>query len=1084
KIDIMRYIFKVLILSGNLDVAHFYTSRAFGEPGEDKVTYFEWYREVKIFEDTCDLEIDVITSIAADLDEIIPIVDGIIYFLNPLIKEEFELLEMVMPDIFSVKRDIPTIVIFYGQNGILPISVNELLTNLWVNYPSLEAFANLNPEDFHQALQSLCLAMINGETPLNIENAWMRLPIFIQMANVYFDNKNYYYAAQAVRKAAMIAEIYNKEEYFIMIEKAAYLYSKINLYLEASQILEDIDKRKSVNFKKLYVDAMIREGNLYFNKQEYETAAKQYERSGQWASIELLNKEIIDEAFKLAITSWISACKVENAFRILEDLSHQEAQAILKEVTSKIGKAAEFLVDTNKFELAKEQLYSAIYKYQRETLSDELEELTDKLTKILIDIFKHQVEVKEIHAARYTYDEIENMWESYDVKRTNLDGTLKILINLFLEKKNFGIATTLINKLNSLMLKQELTKFSGEIEDSYKTSLKKELEETIKKCVDILTEFAEAELEIISKMNIKKIKEANELIKQGKYLKGAKYLITQANYLKKIGREDIGYQILTRSLDILLEGNIFEEFFIIFSELSIEMKKNYLIRIFTILLDRLKEIEKLENFKRIAGILEDSIRIYRNHLLYEESKQICLVYIKTIKREALNLLQGEENLSGIRKANDFVKKAEDLSDAYLEKEESLKINYDKIFKKTAEIYIELDDLPNAHAYNDRIVNKKYKKEIHDIIDKLEAEKSAIRSKKAKETREEKLLEEKRSIIENKAGEYRRLDREKEIKERNARKTRYFRKALACITNGEYDKAIDLYKETIAELNRITKYNLAGVSLVIVSLLLLREDRMEEVRKILEETKRSLVGLGKLFSETFPVTLVEYILQAKKFKDKAKLNEALTLMEHLPLFDEEIRILHDSFSEDYRKVEKLENQESELIQAEKFKAELSKKQAIEIDQRYGRIESKLRDTSLEKEDFLNKRKATKRIFYNPIFKLLEAQNYTEAATKYYELAETMVSKRKDLKISSLLILLHGLCLLKANEPFSLIKASISQFLNRRGVNKKLIEDTYDITLILFIMDVKKYNLENYLPKISGMLEILPLFEEEIELIEDI
>ena len=227
------FFFKILIL-GDPETIHFYASRAFGEPGEDKETYFEWYKEVKTLEATCDLEIDAITSISADLDDIIPIVDGIIYFLNPLIKEEYELLEMVLPDIFSVKRDIPTIVIFYDQNGILPISVNELLTNVWVNYPSLEAFANLNPKDFHQALQSLCLAMINGETPLNIENAWMRFPIFIQMANVYFKDKNYYYAAQAVRKAALIAEIYNKEEYFIITDQAAYLYSKINLYLEAS----------------------------------------------------------------------------------------------------------------------------------------------------------------------------------------------------------------------------------------------------------------------------------------------------------------------------------------------------------------------------------------------------------------------------------------------------------------------------------------------------------------------------------------------------------------------------------------------------------------------------------------------------------------------------------------------------------------------------------------------------------------------------------------------------------------------------------------------------------------------------------
>lgn len=1074
----MHYIFKLLIL-GDPETIHFYTSRAFGEPGEDKGTYFEWYKEIKILEDICDLEIDAITDISADLDELIPIVDGIIYILNPLIKEEYELLRMVLPDIFSVKRDIPTVLIFYDQNGILPLSVNELLTDVWVNYPSLEAFANLNPKYFRQALQSLCLAMINGESPLNIENAWMRFPIFIQMANVYFNAQNYYYAAQAVRKAAMVAEIYNREDYFVISEQAAYLYSKINLYLEASKILEKIDKRKSVNFKTLYVEAMIREGNVYFNKKEYELAAKQYERAGQWASIEILEKKIIDEAFRLAITSWISACKVENAFRILENLSHQEVLTILKEVAGKIGNAAEFLVETSRFDQAREQLYNAIKKYQREALSDELQELTSKLTKILIDIFKHQVETKEIHAARYTYDEIENMWESYKVKRTVLDSILKILINLFIEKNNFGIAAILINKLTSLMLKQELTKFSAEIEDRYKASLKKEIEDIIKKGIDVLIEFVEAELDIIADMNKEKILVAEDLIKIGKYQKASKILSDQADYLKKIGREDVSDQIHTKSLDILLEGEEFEEFFITSNSLSIETRKKYIVRIFPILFDKLKEIEKLEKFEREANIMEDINRLYRNHSLYEESKQISLLYIKIIKHQALDLLQSEDNLSGIRKANEFLKKANNVSSAYLEKEERININYDKIFKKIAEVYIDLGDLHNAQAYNDRINNKSYKKEIHKTIDKLEAEKSAARSEIARDTREGAVMEEMLSMIESMAREFSRLEKENEFRGRIARKTRYFKEALQYITEQKYDETIELYKKSIVELNRIQKYNLAGVSLAIVSIILFKENRDVEVKHLLEEIIKSLSGWGELFSKTFPVTLVKYMLQSKKFHNELKFNEAISFMKNLPLFEEEINFLHELLG---RNNIEHETVDTTTTTTEVIEVVLSRRQAIEIDQRYGKIESKSGDIQREKEDFLNKRRATRRIYYNPIFDLLAKRNFKEAATKYYELAESLVSKRKDLKTGSLLILLHGLCLLKAKEPYSLTRESINHFLNRRGVNKKLVEDTYDIMLILFIIDVKEYNLENYLPKINGLLEILPLFEEELVIID--
>ncbi|MBY8985365.1 MAG: hypothetical protein KGD65_09875 [Candidatus Lokiarchaeota archaeon] len=1239
----MPFFLKTLVL-GDPEIIHFYISRAFGEPGEDKETYFEWYKEIKVLEDICDLEIDAITSISADLDEIIPIVDGIIYFLNPLKEEESELFKMVLPDIFSLKRDIPTIVIFYDQNGVLPLSVNELLADVWVNYPSLEAFVNLFPHEFHQALQSLCLAMIKGDTPLNIENAWMRFPIFIQMANIYFEEKNYYYAAQAVRKAAQIAEIYNKEEYYIISDQAAYLFSKINLYLEASNILEEIDNQKSKNFKKLYVDAMLREANLFFNKQEYETAAVQYERAGQWASIELLERELVSEAFKLAINSWISACQVDKAFKILDNLPHEESQNILKRISEKIGAAAEFLVEIEKFELAREQLYLAINKYQREALSDELLYLTNKLTDVLIQIFKIQTKTSEIYAAKYTYDEIENMWDSYKVKKTDLDSILKVLINSFLEKNNFEIAAILINKLNSLMVKQDLSKISANLEDKYKDSIKKEIEEYIKKGEEILAGFVKAELEIITQMNKKKIEEANAFVTQKKHLKAGTHLLNHANHLKKIGKEDIRDQILTKSLDLFLEGEIFEEFFITFSSLSKDMKGKYLIRIFQNLLDKLKDIEKLEDYERIEKILEDSSRIYRNQLLYDESKEISLIFIKNIKNEALAILKDEENTLGIKRADELIKKATNILSSYLDKGERAQVNFDKIYKKISELYIELDDLHSAQTYNDRIENKAYNTEIHKKIAKLEAEKSEKRTKKAEESREGEELKESLSIIKNKAREAL-LDQENEKKERKALKRAYFQEGLNHLKTDEFEKSIDAYKRTISRLNTIKKYNLAGVSLAIVGLLLIKENRFEEIREILEKTKEELSGLGKFFSKTFPVTLIEYIIQVRKFQNEDKLIEAISFIENLPLFEEELKLLSDYLGEDYKEERKREPIEKIILHKEETKTEIRKiidgikkekqeiskrrlmknqywKFALEeiekdkmisasnsyfevipklvnkklfkgasislimgtlvllnekkeklaketfeqylkendqdlkplpeikimeylfsaienedvelkgliieallekliifdteskilenllgekvseeetkgllsreekgelskiqmgIDQNFSKIQSNMGDVRREKNEFFIKRKAMKRRYYEEILNILKTQKLKEAASKYYDLAITL-SKRKDIRTSSLLILLHGLCLLKEEESYTVVKKNIDEFLNSLGINKKLVKDTFSIMLIMFIIDVKIYSLDKYMPKIKGMLEILPLFEEEEQLID--
>ena len=1239
------YYFKILMLGGDSDTIHFYASRVFGEAGEDQKTYFKWYQETKVFEDVCDLEIDAITSISADLDEIIPTVDGIIYFLNPIIQEESELFEMVLPDIFSVKRDIPTIVIFYDQSGVLPISVNELLQHVWVNFPSLEAFVNLSPREFHQALQSLCLAMINGDTPLNIENAWMRFPIFIQMANIYFNNQNYYYAAQAIRKAALIADIYNKEEFYIISEQAAYLYSKMSLYLEASKILEKVDKRKSINFKKLYAEAIIREGNLFFNRKEFDRAAKNYERAAQWSSIELLGRKFIHEAFRLAINSWISACRVEDAFRILQSLPHEGAIIILKEVSDKIGAAANFLVSNNNFELAREQLYRAVNRYQREDLFDEIKDLTKKLTEVLITLFKNQVSEQKKHAAKNTYDELENMWDSYKVKKVILDSTLEELIKQFFEVNNFGMATILIDKLNSRKLKQQLAKIRDEFEDKYKALKKKEVDDYINKGIQIVRDFAEVEQEIIIEMNSKKITEANEFVKHKSYLRAANLLKKQAEYLKNIGKDEIREQILTKSLDILLDGLEFENFFLIFNELSGDMKTKYLTRIFPKYIQKLQELRKSEDYKRNGYIFDNSNRIYRNQMLYDQSKEISLLFIKVIKNEALRILESEEDLSAVNKAELLVKKVLNIASAYLEKEEEIKITFNKIYKKIAEIYIVLDNLHLAHVYNDKIEKNTYKIEIHKKIEMLEAKKSEIRSKKAIETRKGEELKEKDSIIEKRAHEAR-LDKENDMKERKGLRRRYFNDGLMHIKNQQYDKAFEIYKETINRFNIRNKYRLAGVSLAIVSLILMKQNKFEDVKKLLDETKKNLSSLGKLFSEAFAVALIEYVIDLKSFQDEIKFKKSLGFFKDLPLFEEELILLSDLIGEEYQEevkrektvetlakqkederniktiaksiqkekhhikqreaiknqywrhilddissgklidastayydtipklikegynkpaavslilgtsilineknvkiaqetfyksleenksdletlpeiqvmkylflvikndqktvvkliinslIEKLVLFESEIellrtilgeeISAEKeIKEMLSRKEygklsqlRVEFDQRYGKIESKKGDARRDKDIIFKKRKPMRKRYYSAILELLKSQRYKEAATKYLELAYNL-SKRKDFETSSLMVLLNGLALLNVGESLGKIKNNATNFLDSLGINKKLVKETFYIMLILFLVDVKLYNFDKFLPKIREMLEILPLFEEEKKLIE--
>ena len=82
----------------------------------------------------------------------------------------------------------------------------------------------------------------------------------------------------------------------------------------------------------------------------------------------------------------------------------------------------------------------------------------------------------------------------------------------------------------------------------------------------------------------------------------------------------------------------------------------------------------------------------------------------------------------------------------------------------------------------------------------------------------------------------------------------------------------------------------------------------------------------------------------------------------------------------------------------------------------------------------------------------------------------------------MVLLHGLALIKANEPIRTTRSNINNYLDSLGFNKKLVEETYYILCIDFILDVISNKMDKYLSAIKDLLEILPLFEEEKQLIE--
>jgi 2C-methyl-D-erythritol 2,4-cyclodiphosphate synthase len=1249
----MRYIFKILLLGLDGEAISFYALRALGEEGETKGAYFEWYKELNAFEDICDLEVDAISDLTnpdSDFDDMLGTVDGVIYFINPLNTEEIEIFDSILHDIRKIKRSIPIILMYYDQQGILPISVNELLENTWLEYVDVEAFVNLQPREFHQALQCLCLAMISGDTPLNIENAWMRFPIYFQLANIFLKKANkeekpelYFYAAKTIEKIARIAEILNKEEYYIFCEQAAFLYSKVNMYLEASKILQDVDRKKAENYKRLHAESMLIEGNKLFNNRKFVQAAKQYLAAAQWSAIEIRDNNLMDEAFKLAINSYIIACRVENAFNILNNLPHDQTLLILRGVTAKIIAAADFLIKEENFVLARDQLYRAISVYQKEGLFEELEQYANKLITILASILKIQLKGEQRFHAKQTYDEIENLSKTYKVKKPDVDSHLETLIKQFLNNLDFGNATILTNSLNSLKLKKELTDLSSKVEDENKELVKTQIEENIKSGVNVLNSFIEHELDIFKEINSQIIKKANNFIEEGEYSEAAKHMKVQVEFLKRIGREEIHTEMIKKVLDILLVGKLLDQFFKIYYDLSKRAKKIYLRNRFPIIIEKLKEIITERDFEQIEDIFVNLLSVYREQLLYEQSKEVSEAFVDAIKSEAMRIVKNADKIDVIDAALMLIKKAKDISLAYLD---NRIINFDKIYERIVEICIKSDKLPLARINLNEILNTFLKTELDKKIQKIEDEKSASVAKKAIESSEREISKEGLSIIKNKAREARQ-EKDTLLKQNKALRRAYFTDCLMYLDKKNYENAIKCYEENVNRLIDRSRLKLAGLSLVVTLLISIKQNQIDEFRKILNQTKNKLGSLEKSFSETFPVSLVEYILDIEKLGDPFKLQESLELVENLPLLDEEILLLNEILGKSLKKLEPedlekkiaeaelqkenfielankipkekkeiakrelmknqywklaledlsnkkfevaareykdtipmllekkfyrqaalslilnifivikikdafiaktqlkdiftkykelksnfedlpeikilkniifaledenqelinlctqllieklvlfepetsfmetliLEEQKSEAVEEKLTRKEFGerRKSDIILAQKMAKLEQMKGDVKREHSEFLKQRVAMKKRVYTDVLILLESKSYNEAGLKYFRLAK-IFSEKRDLRTSSLMILLHGLALIKSNESTKKIRSNVNSYLSSLGLNKQLVKDTYYLSLIDFILDVISNNMDKYLLKIKELLGILPLFVEEKQLIE--
>ncbi|GAI63554.1 unnamed protein product, partial [marine sediment metagenome] len=314
---------------------------------------------------------------------------------------------------------------------------------------------------------------------------------------------------------------------------------------------------------------------------------------------------------------------------------------------------------------------------------------------------------------------------------------------------------------------------------------------------------------------------------------------------------------------------------------------------------------------------------------------------------------------------------------------------------------------------------------------------------------------------------------KDVARRKLMKNQYWKLALEDLSNKKFQVAINEYSDTIPKLLEKNFYKQASLSLILSTLLMVKTKGASIAKSYLND---KLAKHKEHDLEDMPeIQITKELLSALDNKVLELIGLCLDLLiDKLTLFDPEILLLESLLPE------KEERGEEEVKLTRKEVGEINLLN-IEMDQIDGKLRQKEGDTRREREDFLKKCSVMKKRYYREVINSLESNSFKKAGLQYLELAKS-ISKRKDLRTSSLLILLHGLSLLKANEPIKEIKTNIKSFLDSLGLNKQLVEDTFHITLIKFYLNVISHNLDKYLSHIREMLELLPLFEEEKQLFE--
>ena len=1046
----MSYIFNILVLGDNETVLEYLQQGGLENVSIDDVSQWEYE------EDNINLTFEVPMNINADYDNLISMADGILFFLNPNSESEIEIFKEMMKIIQKMNRNIHTVVIFRDKTKVIDTSANELLNWIWSDYPFEACISDIgSPNVLKMMIGCLTESIIGGDMILLQRNAWLRIPSLFKKANYEIEQQNWKEAGQLVEKIAKISQKNQNSDWTIYAEQAAWLYSRDGEFLSAAKIISSFNPVFSKRFQKMHVDKLISQGTRLFREKKYGDAAQLFEMAGNWARIELSNTELMKKSYTLAIDSWIAACETQNAFTLLEKFDHNEMVKILEGVTQNIAGSADYLSSIGQDDYAKSQLYLCFQRYQKAGLFESIKVFANKVIKILKRILEKHLNNNDVYTAKLTLDELYNIWESFKVKSENIDDYLLQMGHLFIKAHDFQKAESIVKKIKSKSLKKQLTKASLKVEEKFKKETKQYELKDLKKMCDFLFDYVKEESLIFYEMN-KEIYDKSEFLVYNKDFNQASLLVKkQADWLHHIGMEILSFDVLEKVFDIYIQGDMLGRFINEINFLPEIRRSKFLKLKLNESIDSVKNISHSLDSVEFENILTALIKLYRNHLLYDESKRFSEAYIEFLKDLGIKVAKKGDDES-ILKGVDIIHQIEQVIKSYFEEKE---INLDPLLSLIVNYYIEKENLKEARTYNRRIKDQDIFDAYFSRMEKIEEDKGSSVASLAKQKQQMQIYADQLSQLSNQAGDQR-MASQSLMRMRIGLKKRYFQKGIDLISTKNLSDAAEVYCDISKKLITTKKFELAGISAAVASLIYLIIKEVDLIQKELDNFIFKVSSSKKIFFETFPIKLINYTLIMIEAKRTEQIKSALKLFDVLALFPEERLLLETLLGDD-----------SDIKALLQTKSTSTEDNVKKIPSNYDLLIEKL----IYNPKLKSKRKNLEEKYWGECQSHLYHQKYEEAYTSYLDAVSEL--NKRNLDIFSIDSIVMGfLLLLKIRQPEDVYK-TFEKYIYQLSKKYKELPKSDEIQLLDILIRFWNKSIAIYM-----LREILVAFEFKLHLLD--